>query len=298
MPAVRRLVGAGLFACSAALALPSAALASHPAVEEGKRRYDDADFRGALESFSRAEAATDLTRGDLIELYVRRALVFHAMNRREDMEMDLFRLATLEPRFTLPRAAPPAVRRAFQEVAARVSGPVRVEAEASRVPGGIRIEGRVADDLAAIVQAIRVYGRVAGQPWRSSDRGTLEVPGPAGATVEYYVEAIGPGGAAVASAGSASTPLSTRGAAADLTEPRDGGAERVATGGGTVDAGGRARGSAASSSGDETVGEGGSALPWILVGGGVAVAATVVVVLLVTGGQTSDTQLGPPMIRF
>jgi hypothetical protein len=297
MGVTRRLVLSFTLGFAAWLAVPTSALALHPAVEEGKRRYDDADFRGALEAFSRAEAASDLTRADLVELYARRALVLHAMNRREDMEVDLFRLATLEPRFTLPRAAPPSVRRAFQEAAGRVSGPVRVEAETSSVPGGTRIEGRVADDLAAIVQAVRVYGRVAGQPWRSSDRGSLEVPAAAGATVEYYVEAIGPGGAPVATAGTATAPLSTRGDATDLTEPRDGGGTGGGAGGGAgIGVGGGAR---AGVGGGGQADEGGSALPWILLGGGVAVVAiTAAVILLATSGDSGDTQLGPPMIRF
>ena len=67
---------------------------AHPILEEAQQRFDEADFEGALESYSRAERAGDLTRADLVQLYVQRALIHHTLGNSADLETDLMRISS------------------------------------------------------------------------------------------------------------------------------------------------------------------------------------------------------------
>jgi len=311
-PAVRRTTAAGrdrrgslrrAFASWLALLVvvcaPGVAYA-HPLLDEGERKYEDADFQGALDAFARAEQASDLTRDDLVRLYTRRAMVHHAMQHPEELEADVFRLAHLDRALRLPRAAPPAVRRAYEQAVARVSGTLRVDVEVESMPGGTRLVARVSDDNAGLVQSLRVRARVAGGPWRRTERAALEVPAAAGATVEYVAEAIGPGGAVLTHAGTDDAPLRTTLAPA-LVE-----AATPATT--TATAGSAASGGSAAASGTSSpaipgaplrVDEGGAPVwPWLVAGGVVLAAAVVVVALFVVPGPAGDQPVSGPQVSF
>jgi len=268
---------------------------AHPLLDEGERKYEDADFQGALDAFARAEQASDLTRDDLVRLYTRRAMVHHGMQHPEELEADVFRLAHLDRALRLPRAAPPAVRRAYEQAVTRVSGTLRVDVEVESIPGGTRLVARVSDDNAGLVQSLRVRARTAGGAWRRTERATLEVPAAAGATVEYVAEAIGPGGAVLAQAGTDDAPLRTTLAALGASTP----AADVGTPAATTTTGGDTALVSTGTPATPRVDEGGAPVwPWLVAGGVVIAAAAVVVALFVVPGPDGDQPISGPQVTF
>lgn len=244
--------------------LPAAAWA-HPLLERAQRLYDEAEFQQALDVYAQAEQATDLSRDDLVALYRQRALVHHAMGNASEVELDLFRLATLEPDLQLGNQVPPAVRRAFDEAKGRVTGPLRVTASAERIPSGVRVSAQIENDLAAIVQSVRIVTRTGDESWSTVERPSAEVPAAAGASFEYFAEALGPGGAVVAWAGTRSDP------------------RRLGEGAGAQSGGGLG--------GQDRVDTGGGVPVWPFIAGGVAVAGAVVLVLVLTSASSDMTDV-------
>jgi hypothetical protein len=288
------------FVALSVVALAPALAHAHPLVDEGERKYEDADFQGALDAFARAEAATDLTRADLVRLYTRRAMVHHAMQHPDELEADVFRLANLDRAVRLPRAAPPAVRRAYEQAVARVASLLRVDVEAEAMPGGTRLVARVSDDNAGLVQSLRVRARTAGGAWRRTDRATLEVPAAAGATVEYVAEAVGPGGAVLAQAGTDDAPLRTTLAPALVDAVTTPVAATTTANGGAAPATAPAPGPQPASPRDAAPrAEGGAPVwPWLVAGGVVLAAAVVVVALFVVPGPEGDQPVSGPQVSF
>lgn len=186
------------------LLAPSRAWA-HPLVDEGLQRLRDADFAGALQVFEEAEAGDDLTRADLVALLAARATVHLALDDQAAAVLDLRMLATLDPRHVIDRTAPPDFRRAFARATQAVRGPLSVTATHERVADRVQIEARAHDDPAGVVRAIRVFVRRDGA-WLPASTPPASLLVPASTSVEYYVEAVGPGGAVVARAGSRQFP--------------------------------------------------------------------------------------------
>jgi hypothetical protein len=278
-----------------ALALGTSAVAAstalaHPLVDQGVRHYEQARFDRALRAFRRAEAGDDLTRDDLLLLLSTRALVHHADGEQEAMEADLLRLATLEPDHALPASAPPRVRRAFERIRARISEPLTLQVDIGRTDHGLRLAARVRGDDAGLVQRVSLFART-GASFEAAERAEMEVEVGDDEAVEYYAEAVGPGGAVVVTEGTAESPRSVTPATLD------------AAGSGGVSAGlvtetrMRRRGPAVELD-DDVEETSSSPLPW-LVGGALAAVAAVVAVILLTGGsQTDETVLSAPTGDF
>lgn len=257
---------------------PAAALA-HPLIDEGLRRYGEADLPGALDALTQAEHATDLTRDDLVQLYLGRAMVHHAMGHATELEADVFRLATLEPALTLRRTAPPPVRLAYEQAAARVPGPMRLDVEVHPTPDGVELVAHVTDDSAGLVQAVRIRARTLGGTWRRSALASIELPAAAGAAVEYVAEAVGPGGAVLVSAGTESTPV------------------RVTT---TVAAPGGGASATADRTGADAAGRDDHGLglwPWVI-GGGALLVAAVVLIAVLASSSSDDQHISGLMVTF
>jgi hypothetical protein len=244
---------------------------AHPLVDEGRARYEEADFGAAIETFARAERADDLTLEDLATLYETRALVHLAMGNAEAMRADLTRLAAVAPDHSLDSRAPPEVLRAFVEARASAGPPIRLLASPSSSSLGVTIAVEVQNDGAGLVRAVRIRGRSAGASgWESAEDAPLTVVTGGEAIVEYWAVAIGPGGAPLASVGSEDAPL------------------RYGAAGEDVEGGGASEG-------------GGSALPWILIGAGVIlVAVAVAVTIVLVGNQDAEptTQVSPFVVGF
>lgn len=184
---------------------------AHPLVEEGRERLREAEFEAALEALARAEDRDDLTREDLVDLLDARAMAHLALDDSAALRVDLAALASLDPGHRFGREAPPELQEAFQQTLQVTEGPLSLAVEARPVPGGVEIEAEVTEDRASLVRETRVFARVLGseQFRRLTDR---RQPARAGQPVEYYVEAIGPGGAIVATAGSGEAPEVSEGA--------------------------------------------------------------------------------------
>jgi len=274
---VMAVVAFALALAGHALVAPSTA-AAHPLVDEGRRRFEQADFEGALDAFARAESATDLTRDDVIDLLEARALVHLGMGSPEAMRADLSRLVTIAPDHEWDARVAPDVRAAFLEIRGRSPGPLRLVAHAEAVAGGVSVRAEVVHDRASLVRRVQVSARRAGRAWTRVSDAPLVLPSVAGELVEYYAEAIGPGGAVLATAGTSGAPLhaATRARASEEQGAMSAGATSPST---------SARDS-----------DGGGLSPWIWIGIGAAVvAAGVLVALLVTGaiGGDPDTQPSP-----
>lgn len=264
---------AAVLASALATWLAAATAWAHPLLDSARERYEEADFAGALDTLARAEASSDLRREDLVSLYRQRALVHFAMGSEVEMHADLRRLASLEPTTPMPPEIPPGVREAFDQARARLAGPIRVQVETESMAGGLRVQARVDGDTTGLVREVRTFGRTAGVSWRSRVGTSLDVPATRGTNVEFYVEAIGPGGAVIAHSGTRETPSSAVVASAAI------GGDDGATG---VPVGGE----------DDS-----STLWWVVGGSAVAVTAAVVVILLATSQESDQTQFGPPQIE-
>lgn len=193
-------------ALAAALLLAPSLAEPHPLVDEARHRVDEADFAAAEQAFARAEAATDLGREDLLALLEGRALLHHALADGATLEVDLARLAALDPDHTFGTGLPPEIAEAFLRVRARSPGPLRVEVEMRPVPAGLALHAAAVND-AGLVRALEVHARVAGGPWRTATD-ELVVTGAPGAAVELWATARGPGGALVGTRGTAEAPVS------------------------------------------------------------------------------------------
>ncbi len=254
---------------------------AHPLVDEGIERYQDADFRGALDLLSRAEAAGDLSRADLADLFHARALVHFAMSDREAMAQDLSLLAALQPDRAMGREVPPAVREAFQQALTDSEGAPEIAVTTTPVAGGLQVRVEVVSGDRALVRGVRLAARPEGADWTRFDGDSLQVPATEGATVDYFAEAVGPGGAVVASAGTESEPRSVV-VTSPVAEPGQGS--------GPLDG----DGAVWLVDGDGAV--------WLAVGVGAAVvviaAVVIAVVLLTTGGSGDRTQFGYPQLNL
>jgi hypothetical protein len=257
----------------AVVLVPAAVASAHPDVDRGRELAVNAEFEAALAAFDEAEAAADLTRQDLVELLAARAYVHYAMESVDALERDVLRLATLAPDHTFDVTVPPEVQDMHRSQVAGLEEPLALEAETiEEVPGTLTVRAHAVGDVGHLVRSVQVFARVGTTPeWSHADR-TLSLPVRAGDEVEYYAEAVGPGGAVVASAGSLEAPMTTtaRGAAT----PPIGGAAAPA---------------------DEE-----SGVPvWALVAGGAGVAALAIVLAIVLfGGEslTDNTQPSAPVV--
>jgi len=276
---VIRLASAAVAAAASLLVLAATAAADHRLVEQGRRHYENARLERALDSFERAEQSDGLTRADLVSLLRTRALVHFAMGNTNEMEVDLFKLATLEPGLELGRDVPPRVRDAFQAIRDRGVERLALQVDVAPTDAGIHIAARVVHDEAALTRSVSLYTRMTGTDWEAAERAEVDVPA-GDEAVEYYAEALGPGGAVLVSEGFAADPRRT--SRADLQE-----ALRTETRVRTM----RMAAGGASETDDD---EGGGGAGWWIAGGVVLVAAAVAVVVLLSAGGEVDTSVMPP----
>jgi len=258
-------------------------------VDQAVREYGAADFNAAAASLARAQAASDLERADVVQLLLYRALVSLANGDARAVDDALLGLASLEPDYYMSPSIPPVVRQAFARVRASVRGPLALQSTATREPGGVRVHARIAGDVAALVREVRVHARVAGARWQRGHDDVLVVATP-GTAVEHYAEAIGPGGAVLASDGSEQAP--SRVAPSVLESPRAATSEPPARAGtARLDVAG------SEAAAHDARSEGGGAWLWVGIGAGaLALAGAIILVVALAPFETDDTQLGMPAV--
>lgn len=245
---------------------------AHPLVDDGYRRYSEADFAGALDTFSRAWAATGLVRTDVVRVLAGRAMVFFATNDAAGLRSALASLASLEPAYEFPREAPPDLAQGLATERARVGGTLAIEVTVEWRGNDAFLSSRVGHDPGRMVRSVQLHAR-AGNGDALDGEGTLLVPD-AGDSVTYWAEALGPGTAVLATQGSEAAPREATQSGVALGVTQD------------------------SSANGRMADSGGGISPWVWVGiGAVVVIAVVGTLLLVSSGGTSDaTQPGAPFV--
>lgn len=255
------LVCVGLSSSSTAFA--------HPLVDLARQRLEEADFEGSISAAAEAEREGDLTLADYVALLESRALAHLALGDEAGMRTDLIALASIDRNHSFPDSAPPALREAFASARREVPRALGLRVAREERDGMLHFEAVVEDDTASLVRALRIEARSGTGAWIRGQNGAVEVPR-TDARVDYFAEALGPGGAVLASDGSRTQPLSYIPEAAPLLPP----------------------------SGDpRDDDEGGGGFPWLWVGVGAgAVAVTVLVVALAASSGEEMWQVGAPVI--
>lgn len=181
-------------------------------LEAGARYLADADFERAERAYGRALDQTTLTLEQLVSIYEGRAMARWALGDQDAARTDLAALASIDPGHRLPREAPPTLTSAYESLGAQA---IAVTVEWTDAPGLAHAHVQIDHDGAGVVRSLRLHARRAGEPWAIESGTDLDVARDAAQTVELWVEALGPGDAVVARAGTSLAPLS-RGPAAEL----------------------------------------------------------------------------------
>lgn len=175
-------------------------------VDRARRLYEEAEFQAAADAVGRAEAASGLAREDLVALLELRLLLDVATGEQARIREDALRLVSLAPDYRPGDEIPPEVREVLEAVRAEAGSGVEVRASAIAGDGQVTVDAAVSNDPAELTREIRVTTRV-----DAEDTGVAAPPVhlslPAGATLRYFAEAVGPGGVVVARHGTPTEPL-------------------------------------------------------------------------------------------
>jgi hypothetical protein len=262
-------VNAALFAIALSAAPALASAQGRPLVTEGRQLLDEGRFEDAVERFTRAEAADDLGRDDLVLLLEGRALAAHALRDLPAMNRELARLLVVAPAHRFDPTLPPDLAETFESLRATASPPLAIETTSRRTGDRVVIESTAAAAPEGLARTLRIAARVPGSRWQTGvDH--LEIAARPSDEVEYFAELVGPGGAVIASAGSADRPE---------RRPPDAVAVQsvVAL--------------------DEVEDDGVSPWVWVGIGAGVAVAAAVAITLAFVLSAEAGTQPSYPFLR-
>lgn len=194
-------------------ALP--ALASAQSVETdvaaARAALETGDLLGAGAAVDRGFASASLRAEELATLYELRALLAYADDRLGALEEALHALASLGA--PMPALFPPPLRTRYDEVRAAaepIGLSLELVTEVERDRRIVRLVPRVDGDLGHVVRSVRVRAAIDEAPLALRTESDSLEAGSAHAAVElrYALEAIGPGGAIVATRGSDAAPVS------------------------------------------------------------------------------------------
>jgi len=121
------------------------------------------------------------------------------------MQLDLGRLAALEPDHHFGKEVLPQVSKTFDRLRLEVE-PLKLELWLRMQRDRLEIAAQYGHPPADLIIDDRVYVRLRGQAWRSAS-GRIAIENPERQPVEYYAEAFGPGGALLITEGSRDRPL-------------------------------------------------------------------------------------------
>ncbi|MCB9593463.1 MAG: hypothetical protein H6719_12085 [Sandaracinaceae bacterium] len=212
----------------------------------------EADFEGASRAFDEAESGT-LDRAELVRVLEGRAHVCYALGEEAALRAALVRLAAVAPEHRFAPEAPPELVERFRDFAGQRRLELAVELDQREREA--RLEARASGDPGGLVRHLRVAARVEDGAWVTAEDEPLTIPVDPERALAWYGEALGPGGAVVASDGSRDAPHRREGASA----------------------------------GDEVP------WGWIGLGAGAAVVLAVVITVVVVATQPGDTQVTAPM---
>lgn len=266
-----------LMASSAVWVAVGSAFAQQQSVTSGLERaeqhLEQAQFSEALQVLEDLEAQEELSRAHLARMLETKAVARFALGQLGAMRRELRRLAVYAPSHQLPSTVAPAIREAFEE-ARRASPAPALEVQAAPVAGGLSIEATLAGPTKDLVSRVVIYSRFAQESWVASPGMRLKIPAPAGASVEYYAAAQGPGDVVIVQRGSAEDPL-------QATMPGSAGAASFDRAAWTA----RDKQDQATSA---------SPWPWITAGAVAAVAGGVIAALLISQNQDDKARYSAP----
>ncbi len=177
-----------------------------PLLQQAQTKYDQADFQGALSTLDQAEQTNGLTRDDLVRLLALRGLVHLGMRDDSALRRDMSRLASIDPHHSFATTAPPELPGAFDQAKQGLPGAMRIETHVVPTASGVAVQASVENDPLSLVRQVRVNARQGGEIFHTGV-GSVELATTSPARVQYYVQAVGPGGAVLLSRGSAAAPL-------------------------------------------------------------------------------------------
>lgn len=188
---------------------PARVAHAHPAVDRATALVLDGDYEAARPAIDEALARDDLSRDDLVALLEAQALLRHGAGDRVGLDATLTALASFAPTHTFGPRFPPDLAARSVEIGRQMRGRLRIVTLQVPSAVGVRLDARVENDGGAIVRRLRtrVFDAQLGQ-WREAEP---PVEATAGRELLVFVEAIGPGGAVVATEGSADAPIHLRG---------------------------------------------------------------------------------------
>lgn len=197
----------GLLLTVLALLFAASTAKAHPLLDEARRHMDAAEFEAAVDVLGQVDATEGLSRESLVELFEIRAMASHALRKRRAMHNDMQRLCALAPRHDLARVFPPEMHAAYKKACRGRSKALSLIASALPVSGGVQIDVDVRHSAPGLVREVLLWARTDGSDEYSVAKGDpARVRAPSGATVEYFAQALGPGGTVVAQLGTPSRP--------------------------------------------------------------------------------------------
>lgn len=251
----------------AASMIASSAFA-HDDIDEARRLYEEAELDQALDALARAQD-NGLTRDELLEMLDLRLVLNLSLGNDDAVTADLRVLAAIDPDHELPPELPPGPQDAFIEIVEATEDSIGVSIEMESSPAAAVFTATTTGDTQSLISSIRIRARTPNGLW-AEDNNELVLPLTSSLDVYYYAEALGPGGAVLATRGSEDEPLVARYA------PR--GEEEDDSGGGGLSSG---------------------AIIGIGVGVAALVALAVLVAVLGRGGDGPDSfQPSNPMVEF
>lgn len=177
-----------------ALAAPAQA---HPDLDQGKRLTRELEFEPALAAFERALGSGSLTREELIDLLVDRALSLHALRRQEELVEDFLWLSALDPDHRLDLRAPPELTALWISVRDQGRGALKVTLAAQANERGELAAKASLSGTAPEGARARIVLREPDGNWRNVDSAEVNEALPEGG-LELYAEALGLGSVVMA----------------------------------------------------------------------------------------------------
>lgn len=196
-----RSILVGLFAF---VSLAAGAAHAQAPTARARALLDEARFDEAVIAFDEVLDARDgLEREDVLDAILGRATARLALRDEATATRDVELLLAIHPGLTLDRRAPPSLHRVVERVRRTAPPPLVIHAAARGVEGGVEIE--VAHEGARdLVRSVEIHHDGGAGRWQSARSGRIAVR--ADAPVRYFVVAIGPGGAWLATQGTQDDP--------------------------------------------------------------------------------------------
>ncbi len=241
-----------------------------------------------MEAFERAAESTDLGWEDVIALLEGRAMVHHARGDDAAFERAAQAIASIAPAYAPAREVPPRLSRRLR-AATDGGAQLTLEATAERSADSLLVAAVLSNNPGNVVNRVVFSAKVGASEFADHEGPRVSIPARPSEGVRWYAQAIGPGGAVVASFGSSESPNVVPAEALPVPTVVEPASVESDVGGPAQDAAG-VTGSEVDESDD-----GGLPL-WPFIVGGVVLAAVIVAVVVFVLTSDPDMTSGIPGI--